>query len=201
MPPLSRENLEWLYRREIERDYSGTERDERLARYEAMVADGQEPGFAAMLACNKPPGARGTDRALMEGGQEQQFSRMAPVNVKRLLELARKAGIDTTGKRYMGGLGRPNDPLAWISDSHDVLKACQKKNFNCQGAVSHKAVDMPPPPPVPLAEDLIQEEIRNRCQADPSLAERVQKNPKVKQELREAVIDRHAYKKPTVKDH
>jgi hypothetical protein len=180
------------YRREIERDY-GTD-SHQLARYDAMLADGQPPQFAAMLACQDPPGTKGTDRALMEGGE--YLGARGEMMQQRVLQTAKAAGVDINGKRHISGLGHVTDPLSWVSSTSDVLAACRAKGLSCSGVVNHQGPEPKPIAPVPMAKDLIQEQVARRCAADPALAEKVRKNPKLKQEVAEAVIEKHAYKPP-----
>jgi hypothetical protein len=178
------------YRREIIRDYGDP--SEQLAHYDALLRDGQPPQFAAMLACQKAPGVKGTDRALMEGGTS--LGSKSPMVQKAVLAAAKKAGVDISGKRHISGIGPVTDPLSWVSDTADVRAACKARGLTCRGVVNHEGPEAPPPKRIPLAEDLIQEEVVNRCAADPSLAEKVAKSKTAKAELREAIIDRHAPK-------
>jgi hypothetical protein len=180
------------YRREIERDY-GTG-STQLARYDAMLADGQPPQFAAMLACQDPPGTKGTDRALMEGGA--YLGSRSPLVQKQILALTKAHKVDIAGKRHISGLGPVTDQASWVGSTADVVAACKAKGLSCTGVVNHQGPEPKPIKPVAMAEDLVQQQAARYCAADPALAEKVKKNKKAAAELREAVIDKHAYKPP-----
>lgn len=180
------------YRREIVRDYG--EGSLQLARYDAMLADGQTPQFAAMCACQDPPGTRGTDRALMEGGE--YLGARSEMMQQQVLRLAKQAGVDINGKRHISGLGPVTDQASWVSSTADVVAACKAKGLSCSGVVNHEGPEPKPLKPVAMAEDLVKEQMVKRCAADPALAEKVKKSKNARQELREAVIEKHAYKSP-----
>lgn len=159
------------------------------ARYVQLRKQGQSDAMAQMLAEQRPPGTKGTDRAFLQdrnGGQDIE-AMTAPVR-KRLLENAAKAGVSVQNKRYISQLARrgvPCDPLALVSDMGDVKARAlaMGRYVNSEG---HEA---PPPKSVPLAEDLVQDEIARRIKKDPGL----KKVPK--QTMREQVIDECAFKR------
>jgi len=39
----------------------------RVDFYEHLISEGNNPGFAAMLAMQQPPGSKGTERAFLQG--------------------------------------------------------------------------------------------------------------------------------------
>ncbi len=151
---------------------------------------------AEMYALQSPPGARYTDRAFNDG-QRRKMESMSPLVSKALHKAARKAGINTDGKYYVGGLGRCTDKSAWVSTADDVLEVCKRKNLQCDGVLSHKAdLDRTPPKPkVRLANDLAEKFEARYLEANPALAAKVKKSKKAKRELREMVIENHGAKK------
>lgn len=144
--------------------------------------------FAEMVSTRKAPGLNGTDRAFLEGDViHHGLQNQAPFMREHMVEQARKAGINITGKVYKSGLADqrgPADPMAWVGGTDDVLAACKAKNLNCRGSVNHKGHELPPKPDVLLAESLIKEQA----------AEYVAQNPEWKrkpEELRQMIIEKH----------
>lgn len=164
--------------------------------FESILSKGESIEFAAMCACKKAPGSKGTDRAFAQHSHDQMSS-MLPRSRDRILDIARKAGIDTTGKVYKGGLGRYNDPLAWVSSTADILATCKAKNLNCEGMVNHTAVEIDAPPKkLPLGEDIVKRQALRIMREEPKVAEKVRKGgEKAKKELRERIIAQHAPKR------
>ncbi len=72
------------------------------------------------------------------------------------------------------------------------------KNLHSDGLVKHKAVELPPKPPVRLAADiqqrLVQEELRNQAEAKGPAAT-VSERRKRAREISEYVLDRYGGKK------
>lgn len=133
---------------------------EQRARYEAMIADGQSPRLAEMLALRVFPGINGTDSAFMKGSHIQD-SQMDMVRH----HYAKEAGVDTNGKRYLASLARfPNDPEAWVSGTSDVLRICRDRGWNCDGLVRHEAPPPEPTPDLPIGEDILSAHV-NACLA------------------------------------
>ena len=161
--------------------------------YDRLITEGNNPGFAAMLAQRRPPGTKGTDRSFLEGSHDWSRS-MGRTNRRHIFAEAKKAGISTQGKVYKGGIGKPNDPMAWVSSASDVLAACKEKGFSCQGAVNYKAPERQIKKKR-LADDLAHGYMQRELASDPSLREKVKKNPKKLIELKEKVIDKHGSKK------
>jgi hypothetical protein len=169
------------------------------AHFDKMVADGQGVEFAAMCALQQPPGSKNTDRAFQDGAR-RRMEGMGAITKTALLHAAKKAGISTEGKYYVGGLGRANDPSAWVSTAQDVMDVCKKKNLNCEGVVNHKVTfEDKPPPDVKLAPDLVKQFTQRAMDADPALAERCKRSKHAREELKQAVIEKHGKKKHTKK--
>ena len=167
----------------------------RMAIYKQALANDGSHKFAEMCALQCPPGTKATDRAFMQGAH-RQMEDMDPKNRELILDIAKKAGISTQGKCHKAGLGRPEDPAAWVSSSDDVLRVAKARNLNVSGVVNHKAVDnLQEPKRVKLAEDIIQRMMKRTLERDPSLAAKVKQKPKRLCELREAIVAKHSRKK------
>lgn len=146
------------------------------AHYLAMIADGQSETFAAMCALQQPPGTKGSDRAFMQGRNNQEWlNEMPERQAKYIVAEAKAAGIDITGKYYHSGIADKRgwtDPKAWISDSSDLLAVAKERNLEVQGAVSHKAVEMEPKKDVALSKDLETQFAAVEKKKNPKLSDR-----------------------------
>ena len=155
--------------------------------YLKMIRQGQSEMFAEMCALQAPPGVRGTDRAVMQGRYNGEWmSELSPANRKRILNAAKQAGINTSGKYYQSGLADkrgPADPAAWIDSASDIKRVAQQRNLNVTGIVEHTAEPMPPPPSVPLSERLMQKALKRYKKTHPGRKEG---------ELREMIVEKHA---------
>lgn len=167
--------------------------------YWSMVEKGESPRFALMCACRRAPLTRQSDktfckkrREIMESGK----SGMKPWMLDRYLKLAKDAGISTQGKFYVGGLGRPTDPMAWVSTVDDAKTVCKLKNLNAEGLVEHTAQPLPAPPRVEMAPDVRKAYVAQELAADPSLAATCKTSPRKLREVEAAVVARHA--KPSI---
>ena len=153
--------------------------------YERALPYGER--WALMCATQTPPGTRGTDRALMEGKLNQQWLDDMPAKqAKTILREAKAAGINVTGKMYMGGLAdlrAHRDPMAWVDSSADILKVAKARNLTVDGAVTHKVVAEPPKRAV-LNENIVNDEMKRYRKKHPS---------KKAGELREMIINKHAH--------
>lgn len=150
--------------------------------------------MAAMLLLRQTPRLKGSDTQF-QAKANQRMESMDPNARRRLLEVARRNGIDTTGKYYCGGLGKANDPEAWVSGTSDILRVAKKRNLTVTGSVEHQGVETPPKPQVPLAPDLVREMVVANLQKDPALKEKCKKNPKKIREVQEAVVEKYAPKR------
>ena len=144
--------------------------------------------WATMVALQAPPGTRGTDRAFLEGRQNnEQLNNMPKRQATYVSKEARRAGINITGKVYCGGIADKRgwkDPEAWVTGNNDVLSVARKRRLHVTGSVNYDPGEAPPKR-VLLAESIIKDEMRKEKR----------KNPRAKDgELREKIIDKHAYK-------
>jgi hypothetical protein len=157
--------------------------------YRDMIAHGVAPRLAEMLALQQPPGLRGTDRTLMEGRlNNQQFDAMPPDHARRMIAMAKSAGINPTGKYYSSGLADkrgPADPRAWVDSAADVKRVAMERNLTVTGAVEHKGIPVPRPKSKPLSERLTREMMQVESKRQPTMK---------KGELREYVTAKYGRK-------
>lgn len=144
--------------------------------------------WATMVALQTPPGTSGTDRAFMEGRMNnQQLDDMPLRQAKYVAAEAREAGINISGKHYVGGIadGRGwRDPEAWVSNNDDILKVAQKRRLAVSGTVNYDPGPAPPQRKL-ISEKIVREEV----------AKERRRNPGAKVgELREKVIEKHSYR-------
>jgi len=94
--------------------------------------------LADMLASRQPPMSN-TDREFLEGhccGNQFDYPGGHEIG-DALRQQAQAAGVNTTGKVYLGGLAAfPGDPKAWISDRYDVKRVLIERGWGSQGAVN-----------------------------------------------------------------
>lgn len=159
---------------------------EAIDTYKRALPHGER--WAVMCALQEPPGARGTDRAFMEGRyNNQQLDGLPDRQAKWLAREARAAGINITGKYYCGGIadGRGwKDPEAWVSGVDDVKRVAQKRRLMVTGAVEYDPGPAPPKRKL-LADDIVAEAVNKE----------MRRNPKAKPgEVREKVLAKHAYR-------
>lgn len=129
--------------------------------YDQCIANGTSPRMALMFASRQAALMGGSDQAFGEG-QRRKMSGIPEVNRQKMLAIAQKAGINTNGKFHVSALGAYNNPLAWCSTIEDAKKSGQMQNLNLTGLVKQKAVEMPPPAPVALASDIVDDEVSRR---------------------------------------
>jgi hypothetical protein len=146
----------------------------RQAHYLRCLLNGCSFELARMLAEKRFPGIK-TGAALMKGVAVDDGLGEGAV-ADRLRAMADRAGVDRSGKRWVGGLAAyPGDPRAWVSDEHDVRVLARERGYAVDGAihVDGPPPDQgPPPPPVPVAPDIVAEEIMHRAAEDPDLVRR-----------------------------
>lgn len=127
----------------------------------------------------------------LTGGRQFQ----SPELRRRYLAKARAAGVSTDGKVYVGALAdSPGDPRAWVDNVGDQKKLLEERGWNSDGDVKVKAPDVAPPPPVRLAEDLIQDRLEIELEKrypDAQNGKVVKIKKKELAELREAIIEKH----------
>jgi len=144
--------------------------------------------WAEMVALQIAPGTKGTDRAFLEGRQNnQQLDALPRLQAEYMVREARQSGINISGKHYVAGIADHRgwrDPAAWVSSNDDILKVAKKRRLTVSGTVNYD----PGPAPkkiVKLSESIIRDEMRKELRQNPRAN---------KGELREKIIDKHAYK-------
>ena len=144
--------------------------------------------FAAMVALQAPPGTKGTDRAFMQGRlNNEQLNDMPSRQAKYVAAEAKRAGIDISGRYYCGGVADKRgwrDPQAWVGGNDDVLRVAKARRMIVEGSVNYDPGPAPPQRKL-ISESIVQDEIKKAKRKDPTA--------KVG-ELREKVIEKHAYK-------
>ena len=157
--------------------------------YVRLLNEGYGHRWAEMCSLQQPPGAKGTDRAVMQGRYaEQWLDDMPKDQAQRITREARGAGINISGKYYCSGLADKRahcDPAAWIDSAADITKVAQQRNLTVRGIVEHTGIATQPPQSKPLSDRLVRKL---------SAAERKHHPGKSKGELREIVIDKYAPK-------
>jgi hypothetical protein len=141
--------------------------------YVRMVQDGQNPRFAEMCALRAPPGTRGTDRAFMQGRYAGEWLNGMPKKQAALLvQQAQAAGINTSGRFYMGGLADKRahlDPEAWVDSAGDVLRVAKKRDLEVHGIVDYVPPQKGPPKEVDINPRILREHVREEMKANPKL--------------------------------
>lgn len=148
--------------------------EEAVALYRRSIASGATPQFAEMVALQQPPGTRGTDRAFMEGRNAGEWLNSMPKRqADRMVREARQAGINTSGRFYMGGLADKRghrDPEAWVDGAGDVLRVAQKRNLEVHGIVDYVPPQREPPKEVDINPSILREHVRKEMKANPKLS-------------------------------
>ena len=157
----------------------------------APSAPADKARLQEMFASQQAPGARYTDRAFLQDRQNGKQFEDNPWAGDFYKKKAKAAGVSTVGKVYMGGLAKyAGDPRAWVDSTSDVIKVAKERNLTVSGAVECQGEEMPPPPSVELAPDIVNRIVRNKVQEDPGLLQRTSLR-----EVREAVVDKHSMKR------
>jgi hypothetical protein len=141
--------------------------------YIRMIEDGQTERFAAMCALAQPPGTRGTDRAFMQGRLAGEWLNALPrKQASWLVAQAEAAGINTSGKFYMGGIADKRahrDPEAWVDSTADILRVAKKRDLEVHGIVDYVPPQKGPPKEVDINPRILREHVREEMKANPKL--------------------------------
>jgi hypothetical protein len=159
--------------------------------YRDMVRKGESPRFAAMCAMRSAPLTRYSDKTFNKQ-RRQIMGNMKPKQRDAYLKMAKQAGISTQGKYYVGGLGRPSDPTAWVSTVDEVKDVCRAKNLTAEGLVKCDGYSVEGKPRVAMAEDVQMRFAREYMAKDPRLAAACKADPARLAKLKAEVVDRHA---------
>ena len=185
-PELSQEEL-----RSLVEDVSGYG-DVCFERFMEMIEDGVYPRLAASLSTQCFSNI-GTTNATFNRREHRRMSTMDDRNREVVTAIARKAGINTTGKTYNGALGRYSDPRAWVSDTSDVVSAANAKGLSIRGMVNVEN-EQRPMTKTKMAKDLVDRFEAQYRASNPALNEQVSKNKSKRQELREGIVEKHSLK-------
>lgn len=140
----------------------------RAARYIQCRLNGCSHRLAEMLAARKFPALK-TDSTFNAGRCNGNQFEDVPGLGDHYKKIAEAAGVSTTGKYYCSGLADfPGDPTAWVSDRGDVLRVAREKNLNVDGDVTHRASEREPIPDIDVADDLIDREVAEILDEDPT---------------------------------
>lgn len=123
-----------------------------------------------------------------------------PVVRARYLARAKAAGVNTEGKVYSSALAAfPGDPRAWTDSQADQVKLLEERNWSADGDLKVKARDVAAPPPVRLAEDLVQERLERELELrypDAQNGKVVKIKKKEIERLRQEIIEKHGAPAP-----
>lgn len=139
--------------------------------YRRMIRAGQSERFAAMCATQTPPGTKGSDRAFMEGRYNNEYmGAMGQRCASRMVREARAAGINTSGKFYMGGLADKRghcDPEAWVDSVDDVRRVAKARNLEVHGIIDYVPPEQPPPKRVDIDPNIVRENVDAEMKKNP----------------------------------
>lgn len=146
---------------------------EAVHRYQTALDAGAGERFADMVAYQQAPSTQGTDRSFMEGRLDGSWmNNMPPHMARRMVREAQAAGINTSGKFYMGGLADKRghrDPMAWVDSVADVKRVAQARDLEVRGIVNYTPPQKPPPKSVDLADDILKENVAKEMKANPKM--------------------------------
>jgi len=145
-----------------------------VAHYKRSVASGATERFAEMVALQQPPGTKGTDRAFMQGRLAGEWMNNMPKRqADRMVQDAKRAGINTSGRFYMGGLADKRghmDPEAWVDSTADIVRVAQKRNLEVHGIVDYVPPDRGPPKEVEINPKILRENVRKYMKENPKIS-------------------------------
>lgn len=141
--------------------------------YEKCLRAGTSPKLAEMFALAAPPQSN-TDREFLAGHCNGNQFEKTPGLGDFYAKHASLAGVDVTGKVYLGGLAEyPGDPKAWVSGRGDVQKVVEERGWSCRGLVNVKGrSDEPPPAAIDVAPDVVERAVMKEVEENPGLLEK-----------------------------
>lgn len=139
--------------------------------YQTALDNGASEAFADMVAHQIAPGTKGSDRAFMEGRMSGNWMDDMPKPLaQRMVRQARAAGINTTGKFYMGGLADKRghlDPHAWVDSVADVKRVAKARDLEVRGIVDYTPPEKPPKPKKDIAPDILNKAVQAEMRKSP----------------------------------
>jgi hypothetical protein len=159
--------------------------------FEQMLRDGVAESLARMFALRQPPGTGGTDRAFMYGKQAGQEldGELEPIRKRRMARYKQLTGRNVPDNaRYFRQLARfPGDPRAFVSDRSEFKNRLIEDGHGCED-FGVKIAEAPPPDDKPrIAEPIMQQFLASEKKKPENIG-------KKEAELREKIIDKHAFK-------
>ena len=169
----------------------GPNTDEPFKSLEAAIEAYEKMSPAdKMLAIGRTPYLRTDVEFLKATENGRQFQGME-YQGDAYKESCEKHGGTVTGKKYLHQLARfPGDPEAWVSGRGDVERVARKRKMGVEGLVDVKTPEAEPPKPVDVAPDIVDREVKKALRGTKGVPN------KLKAELREAIKDKIASKKP-----
>jgi len=162
----------------------------KLGNYLKLRLDGVKPVWAKMSACRRAAAMNCSDRDFNRA-ERRKMEDMNPYYRRSIMAIAKRAGIDTSGKFYVGALGRYDDPGAWVSTVDDVRTTARKKKMAFEGLVNCDYTEDQPVTRCRLAPDLVEEQAQQELAENPALAEKARRKPSVLQEVRRTVVEKY----------
>ena len=110
----------------------------KLANYVILREQGAKPVWAKMSACRKCAPMNGSDQDFNRG-ERRKMNSLNPIIYSRMEHIAKRAGISTQGKFYVGALGYYDNPKAWVSTADDVRESAKMQGYDLYGTIDVKA--------------------------------------------------------------
>lgn len=128
------------------------------------IAQGVSPRLAEMLVLQQPPGAN-TDREFLHGDCNGNQFEKSPRVGDHYAAIARRAGVNVKGKKYLSSLARyPGDPAAWVDGKGDAQRVIEQNGWGAQGMINRPVTKVAEPTEVALAENIIEDRILDRME-------------------------------------
>lgn len=141
--------------------------------YVAQRLAGTSHKMAKMLVTGRTPFIM-TDDVFLAGLTRQFEGPIGSMMGDYYHQVAAQHGVDVTGAVYFPGLASfPGDPQAWIRSRGDVARVAEEKNLTIRGGMLDRQArrDEAPPPDIDVADDLVENRVREMVEANPDLAQ------------------------------
>jgi hypothetical protein len=154
--------------------------------YEERRREGLSHSLAEMFAFQEPPLPK-DDTVWLRGMndlQKDMFEKIPdPLRKAWTSEAASQGNI--TGAVYLPQLATyPGDPRAFVRTQGEVKQRVEELGYGSQGFANIKARnDLPPPPDIDVADDIVEEKVLDMLEANPEL----KVTPELMHEAREAI--------------
>jgi len=97
---------------------------------------------------------------------------MPKATANQMIRQARAAGINPTGKFYMGGIADKRghlDPEAWVDSTADIVRVAKKRDLEVHGIVDYVPPQKGPPKEIDINPSILNEHVAKEMKADPKL--------------------------------